>query len=117
MYKCNGPDEAEWHKEEPMKVVFPHNCKNDGTLPRAGLPLTQWIASKGRIIKAITNQDYQSYTGPIPLDLAKQWDLRKLSKYLINFMTQAEIDVLYPEPTEDEPDSDGSSSDDDSDSE
>ena len=39
---------------------------------------------------------------PIPLELAV--DLRKLSIYLIQWLTQAAIDLLYPEPEEADPD-------------
>ena len=41
---------------------------------------------------------------PTPLELAKQWDLHKLSIYLIQWLTQAAIDLLYPEPEEADPD-------------
>ena len=37
-------------------------------------------------------------------ELAKQWDLRKLSIYLIQWLTQAAIDLLYPEQEEADPD-------------
>ena len=105
-YKCSGNDQDEWHKETPIKVVFPLNCKTDGTLPRGQLRLLPWVASKGRQVKPLSHPDYESYEGPLPLELAKQWDLRTLSKYLINFLTQAAIDLLYPEPTDELADSD-----------
>ena len=39
----------------------------------------------------------------IALELAKQWDLRTLSKFLPPPITQADIDIWYPEPLELEP--------------
>jgi hypothetical protein len=66
-------------------------------------------------VKGLTHRDFESYSGPIPLDIAKQWDLRKLSKYLINYLTQPQIDALYPEPNEDEADSASSEDEDDPD--
>jgi hypothetical protein len=58
------------------------------------------------------------YSEPIPIELAKQWDLRTLSKYLPPPITQEEIDTWYPEPTAligelEENDANGSSSDSD----
>jgi len=117
LYTCVGNDMDEWHKETPVKVVFPHNCKVDGTLPRHALRLLPWLASKGRIFKPISHQDYQSYDAPLPIELAKAWDLRTLSKYLRFWLSQDEIDALYPEPKEDQPDDSDSSGDEGSDSE
>ena len=37
------------------------------------------------------------------MELAKAWDLRTLSKYLVTWLPQAAVDLLYPEPTEDQP--------------
>ena len=51
-------------------------------------------------MKALSHPDYDSYDGPLPLELAKQWDLRTLSTYLAGLMPQAAIDLLYPLPTE-----------------
>ncbi len=42
---------------------------------------------------------FQMYTEPLPLELAKQWDLRTLAKYLPPPLTQEQIDEWYPEPT------------------
>ncbi len=53
----------------------------------------------------IDDPEFPMHTGPIPipLELAKQWDLRtlslSLSKYLPPPITQEEIDEWYPEPT------------------
>ena len=48
--------------------------------------------------------EFTAYTEPIALELAKQWDLRTLSKFLPPPITQADIDIWYPEPLEVEPD-------------
>jgi hypothetical protein len=47
----------------------------------------------------IDDPEFLMYTEPIPLELAKQWDLRTLSKYLPPPVTQEQIDEWYPEPT------------------
>jgi hypothetical protein len=119
LYTCQGADQAEWHTETPIKVVFPLNCKVDGDLPRDQLELLQWIAQKGRVVKPLAHADFESYDGPLPLDLAKQWDLRTLSVYLRDYLSQDQIDRLYPEPQEalgDDDDSSDSASDSDDDS-
>jgi hypothetical protein len=64
----------------------------------------------------IDDPEFLMYTAPIPLELAKQWDLRTLSKYLPPPITQEQIDEWYPEPTAqigdlEDDDSDGSISD------
>jgi hypothetical protein len=100
LYKCEGDDQDEWHKETPVKLVFNLNCKTDGALPQHQLRLLPWLASKGRQVKALSHPDYDSYDGPLPLELAKQWDLRTLPTYLAGLMPQAAIDLLYPLPTE-----------------
>ena len=51
LYKCNENPEQEWHTQAPTKIVFPHNCKRDGTFPRERLVLLQWIASKGHEVR------------------------------------------------------------------
>ena len=114
LYKCQG-NRGEWHKETPLKVCFPLNYKVDGELPRGQLSLIAWVAAKGRVIQPLAHPDFGSYDGPLPLELAKQWDLRTLSVYLREHLTQAEIDQLYPEP-QDALDQDSSDSDSDSDS-
>ena len=60
-------------------------------------------------MKGLSHTDHQSYDMPLELELAKRWDLRTLSEYLLPFMPQAAIDLLYPEPTEALEDSDGES--------
>ena len=47
--------------------------------------------------------EFQAYLEPIPLELAKQWDLRTLSTFLPLPVTQEEIDIWYPEPNEGDP--------------
>ena len=119
LYTYQGADQDEWHKETPIKVVFPLNCKVDGDLPRDQLPLLQWIARKGHVVTPLAHPDFESYEGPLPLELAKQWDLRTLSVYLRDYLYQDEIDRLYPEPQkavgDDNSDSDSDSDGDDSD--
>jgi hypothetical protein len=51
------------------------------------------------VIKPISDPEYLMYSEPIPIELAKQWDLRTLSKYLPPPITQEQIDEWYPEPT------------------
>jgi hypothetical protein len=116
LYTCSGDDRNEWYKETPVKIVLPLNCKPNGELPRNELRLLPWVASKGRHVKPLSHIDHQSYDAPLPLELAKQWDLRTLSKYLIAFMPQAAIDLLYPEPAEQLDDADGEESASDSES-
>ena len=53
-----------------------------------------------RDIRPITHPDFIMYTEPIPLELAKQWDLRTLSTFLPPPITQEEIDEWYPQPQE-----------------
>jgi hypothetical protein len=117
LYKCDR-DQAEWHTETPVKICFPLNYKVNGELPRRELALMEWLADKGQTVKPLAHADFDSYDAPIPLELAKQWDLRTLSVYLRNWMGQAQIDALYPEPTEqleeDGSDSDASNSESDS---
>ena len=114
LYTCTGDSREEWHKETPVKLVFPLNYKVDGTLPRDQLSLIDWVASKGKIIQPISHNRFESYTGPLPLEVAKQRDLRTLSVYLRDYLSQAAIDLLYPEP---ESDDDSADSESDSDSE
>jgi len=47
----------------------------------------------------ISHPEYLMYSEPIPIELAKQWDLRTLSKYLPPPITQEQINEWYPEPT------------------
>ncbi len=53
-----------------------------------------------RDIRPITHPDFIMYTEPIPLELAKQWDLRTLSTFLPPPITQEQIDEWYPQPQE-----------------
>ena len=96
LYKCKGDTMEEWYKETPVKLVFSRNVKPNGTLPGRRMSILEWIKSKGR--------DFDGLDEPIPLELAKQWDLHKLSIYLIQWLTQDAIDMLYPEPEEADPD-------------
>ena len=94
-------------KETPVKLVFSRNVKPNGTLPGRRMSILEWIKSKGRDFKALDHEDFDGLDEPIPLELAKQWDLRKLSVYLRQWLTQAAnsaIDLLYPEPEEADPD-------------
>ena len=101
----------EWHKETPVVVVFAKNVKRDGSKPNRWLQIVPWIAAKGIAFKPLTHPDFEAYDAPLPMEIAKQQDLRKLSTYLRG-MTQAEVDLLYPEPEqEDLSDDSGSESD------
>ena len=111
LYRCTGPSMDEWHKEEPVKVVFAKNVNRDGTLPARQLLILPWLISKGRPLIPLSHDQFESYDGPIPMEKAKQKDLRTLSKYLNQWMDQADIDRLYPEP-ESGSDEEGSGEDD-----
>ena len=91
----------EWHKETPLKVVFARNMNQDGSQPNTFMPIVPWIRRQGRRFKPLTHSDFDSYTVPLPLEIAKQRDLRKLSSYLSTWHNQDEIDALYPEPEDD----------------
>jgi hypothetical protein len=103
LYTCKGGIKDEWYKEPPVKVVLPHNYKADGSLPIGELQLVEWLRAKGKNIVPLHAPDYQGYSEPIPLELAKQWDLRTLSTFLPPPVTQEEIDIWYPEPNEGDP--------------
>ena len=99
LYRCNHKN-AEWHKEEPVKVVFSLNYKQDGSLPAARMTLQDWLRSKrpSRIVIPIHYPAFQTHNELIPLQLAKEWDLRKLSTYLGPYLDQETIDNLYSLP-------------------
>ena len=80
----------------PTKVCLPLNYKANGELPRRELALMNWFADKGQAAKPLAQVDFESYDAPIPLELAKQWDLRTLPVHLHNWMPQARIDALLP---------------------
>ena len=92
-------------------MVFAKNVKRDGSKPSRWLQVVPWIAAKGIAFKPLTHPDFEAYDAPLPMEIAKQQDLRKLSTYLRG-MTQAEVDALYPEPDEEDlPGSESDSSD------
>jgi hypothetical protein len=111
---CTGDSREEWHKETPVKLVFPLNYKVDGALPRDRLSLIDWVASKSKIIQPISHNRFESCTGPLPPETAKQRDLRTLPGCLGDYLSQAAIDLLCPEP---ESDDDSAENESDSDSE
>ncbi len=82
LYTCKGSNKNEWYLEKPVRVVLPHNFKLDGSLPVAQLPLLQWLSSKDKPLRPLHAPEFTAYTESIPLELAKQWDLRTLSKFL-----------------------------------
>jgi hypothetical protein len=55
---------------------------------------------KDRFNNSYPNPDpeFQNNNEPIRLELAKEWDLRKLSTYLGPYLDQEAIDNLYPIP-------------------
>jgi hypothetical protein len=57
-----------------------------------------WIARQGYRFKPLTHSDFNSYAAPLPLEIAKQQDLRKLPSYLSPWLNKDQIDALYPEP-------------------
>jgi hypothetical protein len=89
----------EWYLEAPIKICLPRNFKSDGTMPRDMRSIVDWMALHSRDYVPIHDPEFQMYTEPIPLELAKQWDLRTLSKYLPPPITQDQIDEWYAEPT------------------
>jgi hypothetical protein len=103
LYTCHGDVKDEWYKESPVKVVLPQNFKADGSLPIGELKLVQWLRAKGKSVVPLNAAEFQAYLEPIPLELAKQWDLRTLSTFLPPPITQEEIDIWYPEPCEGDP--------------
>lgn len=84
-----------------VKVVFPRNVRTGGSLPPAKLKLQEWVQAKGGNFRPISHPQFQSYDGPLPLDIEKQRDLRTISKYLRPYLSQGDIDALYPEPDTD----------------
>jgi hypothetical protein len=98
LYTCSGPSLDEWYKEEPVKVAFARNVKVDGTDPAKTARILDWLRQKRRILKPITHNDFIKYNAPLPLEIAKQNDLRVLSTFLARYMAQDVIDELYPEP-------------------
>jgi hypothetical protein len=55
------------------------------------------IAAKGIAFKPLTHPGFEAYDAPLPMEITKQHDLRKLSTYLRG-MIQAGVGLLYPEP-------------------
>ena len=85
--------------------------KRGGSKPNRWLPIVPWIAAKGIAFKPLTRPDFEAHDGPLPMEIAKQQDPRKLPTYFRG-MTQAEVDLLYPEPEEEDlPGESGSESD------
>jgi hypothetical protein len=116
LYTCKGAIKDEWYLEAPVKICLPRNYKSDGLLPKDARTLVEWMGIHSRPYVPIADPEFQMYSEPIPLELAKQWDLRTLSKYLPPPITQEQIDEWYPEPTAQigdlqDDDSDGSISD------
>jgi hypothetical protein len=107
LYTCSGPTLDEWHMQEPVKVAFGRNVKVDGTAPARPAPILEWLRQKKRVFQPITHASFIKYDAPLPLEVAKQQDLRVLSTFLARYMPQHEIDELYPQP-EGNDDSDGS---------
>ena len=64
------------------------------------MTLQDWLRSKrpSRIVIPIHYPAFQTHNALIPLQLAKEWDLRKLSTYLGPYLDQEAIDNLYPLP-------------------
>ncbi len=87
-------------------------------MPKDTRLIVDWMAIHSRAYLPINDPEFLMYSEPIPLELAKQWDLRTLSKYLPPPITQEQIDERYPLPTErigelEDNDSDESTSDSD----
>jgi hypothetical protein len=89
------------------------NVKN---APARPAPILDWLQKKRVVLKPITHHAFIKYDAPLPLELAKQQDLRVLAGFLARYMPQDEIDELYPEPDRNVSDTDDSddASDDDS---
>jgi hypothetical protein len=100
LYTCAGPVKDDWYLEAPIKICLPRNFKSDGTLPKDTRLIVEWMAIHSRAYLPINDPEFLMYSEPIPLEVAKQWDLRTLSKYLPPPITQEQIDELYPLPTE-----------------
>ena len=116
LYTCKGAIKDEWYLEAPIKICLPRNFKSDGSLPKDARTLVEWMGIHSRAYVPIADPEFQMYSEPLPLELAKQRDLRTLSKYLPPPITQEQIDEWYPEPTAqigdlEDDDSDGSISD------
>ena len=58
------------------------------------------------MFKPITHASFIKYDAPLPLEVAKQKDLRVLSTFLARYLPQHKVDELYPQPEESD-DSDG----------
>jgi len=76
LYTCSGPSLEEWFLEEPVKIVFARNVKVDGTAPARPAPILDWLRKKRVVLKPITHHAFIKYDAPLPLELAKQQDLR-----------------------------------------
>jgi hypothetical protein len=93
LYTCKGPVKDEWYLEAPVKICLPRNFKSDGSLPFDARTIIEWMALHYRGgYQPISHPEYLMYSEPIPIELAKQWDLRTLSKYLPPPITQEQID-------------------------
>ena len=88
LYTCKGPVKDEWYLEAPVKICLPRNYKADGSVPKDTRTIVEWMARHSNGYLPIDDPEFLMYTAPIPLELAKQWDLRTLSKYLPPPITQ-----------------------------
>ena len=69
-------------------------------MPRNHMSILPWIESRGYAFLPLSHPGFESYEGPLPIEVAKQKDLRTLSKFLAQHLSQGDIDALYPEPEE-----------------
>lgn len=97
LYTCAGDDMDEWHKEEPVKIVFAKNIKANGTAGAQYRPIMEWLQAHNYQFKPIDHDEFTSYSELRPLEIEKRRDLRKLSAFLAPYLTQEKIDQLYPE--------------------
>jgi hypothetical protein len=102
LYTCAGRFKDDWYLEAPLQIVLPRNFKANGTLPTPPSTILDWMVSHNTIFKPIQDPEFQMYHGPIPLDIAKQRDLRTLSTFLPAPISQEDIDIWYPEPMEED---------------
>ena len=100
LYTCKGHVKDDWYLEAPIKICLPRNFKSDGTLPKDTRSIVEWMAIHSRAYLPIHDPEFLMYSEPLPLELAKQWDLRTLSKYLPPPITQEQINEWYPLPIE-----------------
>jgi hypothetical protein len=62
------------------------------------MSIVPWIENRGRIFPRLSHPVFESCEGPLPIEVARQKDLRALSKFFTQYLSQDAVDDLYSEP-------------------